>query len=56
MSAGHQQAQLDSVLELEPKGACINYATCQNLTPGGVDTGNEQCDECLARARGLEET
>jgi len=34
-----------------PEGACIYYGECGNMTPGGADTSEMICDECLDRVR-----
>ena len=34
-----------------PEGGCVNYNTCQNMTPGGTNSNNRMCDSCLDECR-----
>jgi hypothetical protein len=57
MTTESEQITLVDPTETEPErpdGACINWSDCGNLTPGGPETANMMCDECLdaTRARG----
>mgnify|MGYP006286466003 FL=1 len=34
-----------------PKGACVNWESCQNYPPGHPETNNQMCDDCLDAVR-----
>jgi len=34
-----------------PAGACYHFWKCGNVTPGGKESNNEMCDECLDDVR-----
>lgn len=36
----------------KPDSPCLNYNDCGNETPGGANSSNQICDECMERIRG----
>lgn len=41
----------DDLSPNRPEGGCLHYAVCENMAPGGVETGNELCADCLSFLR-----
>lgn len=37
-----------------PKGSCLNFKDCENMTPGGSSTRNTLCTECIDDIRNNE--